>query len=103
MAIITLEKPVWLRIIGRYLEKIAMIFGERLTKVLVAPHPDDLVHDANVVIIVKKREESDFDKALEIARALEKSMNLDITILPYVAEENSIIELEAEGKWHDAG
>jgi len=101
MAVIALEKPEWLNIVGQYLEKIATIFGERIIKILVAPHPDDLVYNANIIIVVKKLEDKDFDKALETARKLEKTMNLDITILPYVVEKDSIVELEAEGKWYE--
>ena len=99
MALIVLEKPEWLNIIGQYLRKIAAIFGNRIIKILVAPNPDNLVYDANVIIVVSKLEDEDFKKALNAARELEKSMDLDIMILPCVVEKGSIIELEAEGKW----
>ena len=55
-----------------------------------------------MIIVVNKLEDEDFKKALNAARELEKSMKLDITILPCVVEKGSIIELEAEGKWHES-
>ena len=56
-----------------------------------------------MIIVVNKLEDEDFKKALNAAREPEKSMKLDITILPCVVEKGSIIELEAEGKWHESG
>jgi len=96
MALLQITEMKWRKMIQEFINKISDTFGSRLVSFIASYDPNVTVNDYNVVIVLDKVSDEDWKVVRRIARDLEETLGVEITIVPAVTKKGSLLEEEAQ-------